>query len=200
MTDTDNEAEAVTDDESVEMPGNFRWFDEQKQVGGSAVPFGEDVEGLRILGVGTVISLIPDDQFPLFEEFAVQLEKQDIDHHTIDIPNLGTPTEKQITEFLETINTALDSGRVLIHCVGGKGRTGTMAGIYLLSTGVPFDEMVTKVKYVESQDQVDCLVNFSLAQSRKTLDRGHLERLAAESGFVDLYGPKGKGPSKVVNS
>jgi|GEM_PF-1030017 len=172
-----------------ELPGNFRWFDDLEEVAGSAVPFGEDLPPLKWQGIQTVISFIPDPEFPDTLGFTEELGKTGIKHYTFKIPNMGVPTPEQRDEFIGVVNDSLNPGKVLLHCVGGKGRTGTMAGLWLLHEGVPFDEMLKRVRYVESADQVNALVTYAKELGQVVSD----EKIARlRENFVDVYGPKGK--------
>ncbi|MFH1835421.1 MAG: tyrosine-protein phosphatase [Methanobacteriota archaeon] len=177
-----------------ELPGNFRWFDDQEQVAGSAVPFGEDLKPLEWHGIETVISFIPDHEFPDTEVFADMLGKTKIEHFTFEIPNMGVPTPEQRDEFIGVVNDSLGRGKVLLHCVGGKGRTGTMAGLLLLHEGVPFDEMLKRVRYVESADQLNALVTYARDLGQE-IDDGLMVGLRRD--FIDVYGPKGRRKVKV---
>jgi protein tyrosine phosphatase len=45
---------------------------------------------------------------------------------------MGVPSSKLMTSILDTLDGALGVGATYVHCVGGRGRTGTVVGCYLV--------------------------------------------------------------------
>lgn len=68
-------------------------------------------------------------------------------HRRIPIRDLRVPERPQrMTEILDTIDRALADGhRVYLHCRGGVGRTGTVAGCWLVRNGLAGDEALAEV-------------------------------------------------------
>ena len=57
-------------------------------------------------------------------------------HHRLSIADLSVPTPGHMVRVLDTIDAALAEGQpVYVHCWGGRGRTGTVAGCYLARHG-----------------------------------------------------------------
>ena len=55
------------------------------------------------------------------------------EHHRFDIPDTHIIDEAGYDRILEHIRQELDSGKVVyVHCWGGKGRTGTVVGAWLI--------------------------------------------------------------------
>lgn len=55
----------------------------------------------------------------------------------------GIPTRALMVQILDDIDQAIAAGRpVYIHCWGGKGRTGTVVGCYLIRSGLAAPETV----------------------------------------------------------
>ena len=53
------------------------------------------------------------------------------------IRDMSTPTVEAMTEILDTIDTAVEAGKVVyLHCVAGVGRTGLVVGCYLVRHGM----------------------------------------------------------------
>lgn len=53
---------------------------------------------------------------------------------------------EQMTEILDTIDAALDSGdTIYLHCWGGVGRTGTVIGCWLVRHGLTGEEALAQV-------------------------------------------------------
>ena len=63
------------------------------------------------------------------------------------IKDLGVPTPELMVEILKAIQAELDEGRpVYFHCWGGIGRTGTVAGCWLVEQGLSADDALTRVQ------------------------------------------------------
>jgi len=122
----------------VERPAeglaNFRWII-PGWLAGSAVPL--SIEAVEKAGIKVVVSFIPAEE-QLFKErsWRLKAKRSGIEFHTIDIENMGVPTREQFRHFLRIMDEASKRSErpmVLIHCMMGVGRTGTMAAAYLIA-------------------------------------------------------------------
>jgi len=69
-----------------------------------------------------------------------------VTYYRAPIPDLGTPTEAQVAEILDRIDSAIAAGeRVYVHCWGGIGRTGTIVGCYLVRHGLSGEEALSEI-------------------------------------------------------
>ncbi len=70
------------------------------------------------------------------------------------IPDCDIPTPEQLREILDTIDQARRERRpVFLHCWGGKGRTGTVVGCWLIRHGLARPETVlAKIKQLRATD------------------------------------------------
>jgi len=70
------------------------------------------------------------------------------------IPDCGVPSRSQMREILDTIDGARAERRpVFVHCWGGKGRTGTVVGCWLLRHHLAKPETVlAKIKQLRVTD------------------------------------------------
>jgi len=80
------------------------------------------------------------------------------------IDDFSAPTLEQLIEIVRWIEKKVNEGKkVLIHCLGGSGRSGTIAVAYLIySQKLPLREALSKVRQlkpsaVETQEQMDVL-------------------------------------------
>ncbi|MFW9801815.1 MAG: protein-tyrosine phosphatase family protein [Candidatus Thorarchaeota archaeon] len=117
-----------------------------------------DLQQIADAGIKVIISLESRFGFPDFSEF-------DLEHHQILIPDFEIPSEQNVREFVEIVKNALNQRKpVLIHCLAGCGRTGTMlaiAEVYLYgqTDGLDAIESVRKSRpcAVETAGQEDSI-------------------------------------------
>lgn len=69
-------------------------------------------------------------------------------HSRHPIPDAGVIEDDGYDRILEHIRAELDGGRaVYVHCWGGKGRTGTVIGAWLIETeGVDYDSVLRRLE------------------------------------------------------
>lgn len=91
---------------------------------GSALPMSaNDIEELEEAGIDFVISLEERFGLPEFSDLGIE-------HVNIVVPDFSIPSDENVIEFIRTVDRALKKGKtVLVHCLGGCGRTGTMLAL-----------------------------------------------------------------------
>ena len=115
---------------------NFRLV--TSNIGASAVPLtARGIGEIRQKGFKTVISLIPRDELESVgitsSQFLYLLKKNKLRWIRIPVSDLGVPTGRQFKQFCDAVKTAEKrKERVLVHCLNGNGRVGTMIGGYLI--------------------------------------------------------------------
>jgi ADP-ribosyl-[dinitrogen reductase] hydrolase len=68
------------------------------------------------------------------------------EHVRLSIPDLGTPGPALVTRILDEIDAAVAAGgRAFVHCWGGVGRTGTIAGCYLVRHGMSGEQALAEI-------------------------------------------------------
>lgn len=88
----------------------------------------------------------------------------------LPIPDFGTPRLDDLCTVVERINSAIEDGKkVLVHCLVGRGRSGTIAAAYLISTGFGVDDAIKHVRArvkgaIETQEQEELLMSYSRKQ------------------------------------
>lgn len=115
---------------------------------GSENPIEEkrNLKGLIQAGIRHVISLIEtqeygrsDDPFPPYVDHLETISgtmKISVTIDQISIKDFSVPTERQMVRILNQIDLCIKYDKpVYVHCWGGKGRTGTVVGCYLVRHG-----------------------------------------------------------------
>jgi protein tyrosine phosphatase (PTP) superfamily phosphohydrolase (DUF442 family) len=87
---------------------------------------------------------------PLLHELAEQAGVS-VAYHRFPVPDLTAPPVEQMRHILATIDDLRGAGHhVLVHCLGGIGRSAAVAGCYLVRHGWSADEALRHI-----QQQVD---------------------------------------------
>jgi protein-tyrosine phosphatase len=106
-----------------------------------------NMEGLVRVGIRHVINLMEDGELDhqgrlfrpyqkSFTEIAA-LKGIDATWERIPVHDVSVPSRAVMAMILDRVDQALAEGRpVYVHCWGGKGRTGTVVGCYLVRHGI----------------------------------------------------------------
>jgi len=105
------------------------------------------LQGLIDCGVGRIINLMEVNEVNWngkpFADYRPPLEVlarragRVIQFERLPIRDVDVPTVAQMQRILDTIDDANAAGQaVYVHCLGGKGRTGTVVGCYLARHGL----------------------------------------------------------------
>jgi protein-tyrosine phosphatase len=100
--------------------------------------------------------------------------KVSITFDQISIKDHAVPTRHEMVHILNRIDLCIKYDKpVYLHCLGGRGRTGTVVGCYLIRHGLATGKNVTdKIKELrrnvinwyspspETQEQVEMVVNW----------------------------------------
>jgi ADP-ribosylglycohydrolase/protein-tyrosine phosphatase len=111
-----------------------------------------DLALIRDWGASALVTLMEGQELRDYEaqEIGTMAEALGLDWHHLPIPDLNPPGQE--FEALWTwsglrLRAALRRGeRVLVHCLGGRGRSGTIAARLLGELGVPAQEAIAAVR------------------------------------------------------
>jgi atypical dual specificity phosphatase len=142
----------------------INWVIEDK-LAGSPFPSTEELEEIYNHGIRAILSL----DYRRDEE---TLRSMGFKHKTINIHDYTAPTLEQLDEACEFIEMSTSSGDpVLVHCLVGQGRTGTVICAYLISRGFDYIGALEKVRTriphaVEIEAQLQILEEFYRIRKR----------------------------------
>jgi atypical dual specificity phosphatase len=139
------------------------WIDEPFLLG-SSNPTDTDLERLRHEGFKVVVSLLDEnEQAPRYDPGRAQAAGYV--RHNISIRDFHAPSVSQLQKFIEFVQAVDSDAKVLVHCEGGSGRTGTMAAAYWIAKGLSPSQAIEKVRRarpgaVETDEQRGVLERF----------------------------------------
>lgn len=137
------------------------WMDNKLAV--TPMPLEEELEDLART-FNAVVVLVEDWELSydiqVWNTFGVNVKH-------LPIPDFGTPSLDDLRELIEWIKTETEDGNaIVVHCVGGIGRSGMVAAAYLISKGLDVTEAIEHVKArvrgaLEIEEQVELLQSFA---------------------------------------
>jgi protein-tyrosine phosphatase len=168
-----------------------------------------DLQELKRQGVTMLVGLIEDSElsynlselYPRAAELGLAVKR-------LPIPDGGVPAQRSEVEALLTAIDAHEAagGRIVIHCMGGLGRTGTIAGCYLARRGLPYETILSTLVRVrqdplcpENDAQKRYIRSFCkpAAANSAGSDFAPAKQAASESRswFETLFGPREGWPA-----
>jgi len=142
------------------------WIDEPRLLGTSN-PTNRELEDLYQEGFRTIISLLNEDEERPYYDIE-KIEAMGFKRYSIPVRDFSAPKLADFQQFLDIVSKSLNQGKVLIHCQGGTGRTGTMAAAYWIKKGLSASKAIEKIRRsrpgaIEIPEQEESL--FKLATS-----------------------------------
>ncbi len=120
------------------------WIDELFLLGTSN-PSDDTLERLHREGFGAIICLLDqDEQSPRYDPRRTMSLGYVM--HNIPVRDFQPPPLAQLQEFVNLVQYAGPSAKVIVHCEGGTGRTGTMAAAYWIAKGLSPAQAIAKVR------------------------------------------------------
>jgi atypical dual specificity phosphatase len=150
-------------------PTNFNWVIEDK-LGGCGVP--TSLREIKWLAKEHRIrSIVTIKEKPLSSEWfksSSGIWEGRIDYFHLSIEDYGAPSLKELDYVVNYISRQIDNGRpVMVHCSGGKGRTGTILAAYLIKKRIVLNayQAINKLRKIrgesiQSKDQENILFDY----------------------------------------
>jgi protein-tyrosine phosphatase len=117
-----------------------------------------DVQELSEQGVTAVACVINPDEFALYgvEGLLDAYDDAGFKTHHLPIVDGSTPRHEQMEELVGWMTDRTgEGGRVLIHCVGGLGRAGTVAACFLKTRGLDSEQAIRVVRETRSRRAIE---------------------------------------------
>ena len=121
-------------------PDNFSWLIEGK-LAGSAIP--TSFEEIKWLLDGGVKSIVTVREEPLDDDW-----RKNINYLHIHSNDMGVPEFDDLTNAVDFIHQRITNNEpVMVHCLAGLGRTGTILACYLIKyQKLSADDSIQKVR------------------------------------------------------
>ncbi len=109
------------------------------RVGGCHLPCGEEIEKLVASSITALVSLVEEYELEEcwrnYKELEDTLREKKILHYKLPTPDGGAPDLEEACKLIRELKEIEDrGGKIVFHCYGGQGRTGTMIIAYLVTT------------------------------------------------------------------
>jgi protein-tyrosine phosphatase len=118
----------------------------------------EDVETLKAEDVCHVVCLLTPNEFSTYgvDELLEAYEQAGLVTHHLPILDQGVCSQAEMTELVQWLDERLAGGAgVLIHCVGGLGRSGLVSACYLKSKGLSTADAIAEVRRIRSPRAIE---------------------------------------------
>ena len=140
-------------------PDNFSWLINDK-LAGSAIPTSKDeINWIKEQGVKSIVTIREE---PLDDDWI-----DDIEYLHIHSNDMGVPEFDDLIFSVDFIHRRLENNEpVMVHCLAGLGRTGTILACYLIKyEKMSADDAITKIRKersgsIQSYSQEEIIFRF----------------------------------------
>ena len=134
--------------------------------------FLDELKKFHELNCSAIVSLVEDSEFEKMYNkklFVLQIYNNNLNWFHLPIIDLKAPDHKFLDKWQTTKsilkNDLIDGKNIVIHCMGGKGRSGTIAAILLIEFGDSNKEVINIVRKkrkgaIETKEQEDFILSY----------------------------------------
>jgi protein-tyrosine phosphatase len=128
--------------EAGPLSGSY-WVESGRLLAGPYPDGPGDVEALLGVGVDLFVDLTREDE----EWMRYWRELPEDQHRRFALLDGAAPSEEAMDYLLRLVSEQLTQGRIIyLHCKGGRGRTGTVVGCYLVEHGRTGGEALATIR------------------------------------------------------
>lgn len=145
-----------------EYPGSF-----------SALETQSNLRWLLRNGINSFLDLTQEGEsnlpvyYALLDQEAGILDRR-IQYRRFPIRDFDVPSVLEMEHILRWINSGIADGDcIYVHCYGGKGRTGTVIGCYLVEQGLTGESAINQIAVLRGDSLNDRLVSPETEAQRK---------------------------------
>jgi protein-tyrosine phosphatase len=116
-----------------------------------------DLAAMREMGVVRLVLLVQDAELDRWSDprLVEMGEEAGIEVHRFPIPDGSAPSIEQMDAIQADLDEARARGDVAVACMGGVGRTGTVAACALVRAGFKPDAAIARVRAVRHPEAVE---------------------------------------------
>jgi protein tyrosine/serine phosphatase len=144
---------------------NAYWVAPGRILAGEYPAFGKDeisrerIRWLLASGVNSFLDLTQDGEYSLRSYLdllrGVQDQEIRISYQRYPVADMQVPAVDGMIRILDHIENEIGNGRIVyLHCYGGRGRTGTVVGCYLVRNGMTGERALAQITRLRSAVQV----------------------------------------------
>ncbi len=118
----------------------------------------EDITAIRRGGITHVATLLSLEEYGRYgvEGLGDAYAAAGLNHRSLPILDQAVPTVEEMRALVAWMRSAIEAGgRVLVHCVGGLGRSGTAAACLLVEQGMDAEAAIAAVRRARSPRAIE---------------------------------------------
>ena len=128
-------------------------------------PTNHELAQLKKAGFNVLISFLQErEQTPRYDiAYAQELGYQ---RYNFPVRDFTPPTIEQLEQFIDLFDQSAADAKMILHCEGGIGRTGTFAAAYWVAKGMTAGAAVQRIRQVqphavETVEQLEMLEKYA---------------------------------------
>ncbi|MCD6598206.1 MAG: dual specificity protein phosphatase family protein, partial [Bacteroidales bacterium] len=128
----------------------------------------DDLQQLKKAGVNIIIPLITDDEFHQFgvDDLLEEYDESGFIVHRLPIMDQLVSSEQEMRKLVSFMDEQINAGKkIMVHCVGGLGRSGMATASFLKFKGLSPDKAIEMVRKFRGPRAVESKVQEEFVQN-----------------------------------